>query len=107
METQILDHKFTLCRTLIGAELDVALCRHVDPVMNHSALNYFMRFVPRSAFWFSPLQTAFASFLVSDKYGSRYDSLQRALSSSDIRENPSYSAILELYCTTFICLVSA
>lgn len=31
---------FPSCRLFVGAELDVALCRHADPVMNRSALHY-------------------------------------------------------------------
>lgn len=31
---------FPSCRLFVGTELDVALCRHADPVMNPSALHY-------------------------------------------------------------------
>lgn len=40
---------FPFCRLFAGAESDVALCRHADPVMNRSALHYDALFVPTSA----------------------------------------------------------
>lgn len=51
LETPISELKSPLSEG--GAESDMALCQHADPLLNlflHAALNYCMRFVPRSFF---------------------------------------------------------